>query len=288
MHFFGILLLSVIDCQAQSANVTQSNKNNFICNYELTYRPDSTSQSVTTEIIRLKIGDGYSESVSLNYLTRDSLIKETASAIEQGLRNQKMGMGPAINQFNPNGLPSTRYKTNFREFIYKNHSNYDVTTFEKISNTLYSFEEPKGLFSWKITPEMKTIAGFSCQRATTAFGGRQWEAWFTREVSIPEGPYKFYGLPGLIVAVADTRGNYKFTLIKLANSPTPLLISPPHNAVKVSKMDFLTAKSTFKRSQLERLNAAEPSKMLPPEQLQRMRSQDQDRLRRENNPLERK
>lgn len=33
------------------------------------------------------------------------------------------------------------------------------------------------------------------QKATCDFAGRKWIAWFTTEIPIQDGPYKFYGLP---------------------------------------------------------------------------------------------
>ena len=51
-----------------------------------------------------------------------------------------------------------------------------------------------------------------CQRADVDFGGRHWVAWFTPEIPVPDGPYKFCGLPGLIVQIADTKDHWRFEL----------------------------------------------------------------------------
>lgn len=55
---------------------------------------------------------------------------------------------------------------------------------------------------------------YTLQKATTTFGGRDWTAWFCKEVNLGEGPYKFRGLPGLIIEVADDKNNFIFKLIK--------------------------------------------------------------------------
>lgn len=52
------------------------------------------------------------------------------------------------------------------------------------------------------------------QKATADFGGRSWIAWFTKDIMISEGPYKFRGLPGLIFEISDTKDNFYFQLIK--------------------------------------------------------------------------
>ena len=51
------------------------------------------------------------------------------------------------------------------------------------------------------------------QKATTSYGGRDWIAWFTAEIPFQDGPYKFYGLPGLIVKMEDTTGSHIMTLV---------------------------------------------------------------------------
>lgn len=43
-------------------------------------------------------------------------------------------------------------------------------------------------------------------------GGRKWAAWFTPDVPLNFGPYKFQGLPGLIVSVSDAKSHYSFML----------------------------------------------------------------------------
>jgi hypothetical protein len=38
-----------------------------------------------------------------------------------------------------------------------------------------------------------------CKKATTNFRGRYWEAWYTEEIPIGQGPWKLCGLPGMIL-----------------------------------------------------------------------------------------
>ncbi len=73
---------------------------------------------------------------------------------------------------------------------------------------------------WEITGEEDTIAGLTCTKAITDYGGRRYHAWFSPEVPINDGPYVFQGLPGLIVRVRDTKGWYDFTLTKVIAKKT--------------------------------------------------------------------
>lgn len=68
---------------------------------------------------------------------------------------------------------------------------------------------------WKINNEKIKIGDFVCQKATTYYKGREWIAWFTSEIPISEGPYKFYGLPGLIVKIHDKNNEHIFDILKV-------------------------------------------------------------------------
>jgi GLPGLI family protein len=58
--------------------------------------------------------------------------------------------------------------------------------------------------NWRLKDEIKKIGNFNCQKATTEFRGREYIAWFTKDVLVPFGPWKFQGLPGLIIEIYDT------------------------------------------------------------------------------------
>ncbi|MCA6068399.1 GLPGLI family protein [Chryseobacterium sp. RG1] len=67
---------------------------------------------------------------------------------------------------------------------------------------------------WELSKETITYEGYTLQKATTDFGGRKWTAWFADSVNIPEGPYKFRGLPGLIFLLKDSQENFVYKLVK--------------------------------------------------------------------------
>lgn len=77
----------------------------------------------------------------------------------------------------------------------------------------YSEDIPK--IDWIICAEKKTIQQYACQRATCSFRGREYEAWFTPDIPLREGPYKFGGLPGLILEMNDAQNHFVYTCIGL-------------------------------------------------------------------------
>ncbi len=91
---------------------------------------------------------------------------------------------------------------------------------------------------WVISSESKVIQNLKCTKATTSFRGREYEAWFTPTVPVPAGPWKFFGLPGLIIEIKDLRGDIHISLksLKLQNSNES--IEDNLNGAIISKKDL--------------------------------------------------
>ena len=90
---------------------------------------------------------------------------------------------------------------------------------------IYHYEESRDMLEWQLKADTLRIAGMLCQRADIRFGGRNWVAWFTPEIPIPDGPYKFCGLPGLIVSIADTKGHWQFEMTNIRNKEKVVTIN---------------------------------------------------------------
>lgn len=84
-----------------------------------------------------------------------------------------------------------------------------------LKNQLFEYEEPMPPFEWRIYPDTTTIAGYVCQKAESVYAGRQWTVWFTPEIPIDGGVWKFNGLPGLILEAYDAQDYFHFTATKI-------------------------------------------------------------------------
>ncbi|RZJ47164.1 MAG: GLPGLI family protein [Flavobacterium sp.] len=73
--------------------------------------------------------------------------------------------------------------------------------------------------NWKLFNDTKVEGQYTLQKATTTFGGRNWIAWFSKDINLNEGPYKFRGLPGLIFEIEDAQKNFIFKLLKSMHLP---------------------------------------------------------------------
>jgi GLPGLI family protein len=68
---------------------------------------------------------------------------------------------------------------------------------------------------WKIVNETKFSNNMTLQKATVDFHGRSYTAWFNSSIPISDGPYKFKGLPGLIIEIYDEKKHVRFELLSL-------------------------------------------------------------------------
>ena len=103
------------------------------------------------------------------------------------------------------------------------------------SENLY-YTENLPLFNWQIGTETATICGYECIKATCHWRGRDFTAWFTLDIPVEYGPWKFGGLPGLIMRVADNDGIYTFEAVAVENGDFPIY-APRGSRYKPSTRD---------------------------------------------------
>lgn len=77
---------------------------------------------------------------------------------------------------------------------------------------------------WNISSEHQFILGYKVQKATTYFVGRKWTAWFTEDIPISDGPYKFRGLPGLILKISDKSNTHSFEILSVQKQTSNFVI----------------------------------------------------------------
>ena len=86
----------------------------------------------------------------------------------------------------------------------------------------YRYTEPWPSMQWTLGTEKQTICGYQCQKATCHWRGRDYEAWFTSAIPLKSGPWKFGGLPGLIMKIYDTKHLYTWEAVSVENGSFPI------------------------------------------------------------------
>ena len=212
--------------------------NRFV--YQVTMKPDAENKSdIKTENAYLDISPEKSVFYSENRIKRDSIMQK---AFQGG------GGRGSINREQIEGL-----RSNINYSVEKDKTNQKTYFKDRIGRDLYSYEEDRPL-NWKIESETRKIGEYKVQKAETDFGGRKWTAWFTTDLPYQDGPYKFGGLPGLIVKIEDDKGDYSFDLMKnykIAEFPT---LNQFGNAVKVKSTDYLKQQQKFRIDPMSFMN----------------------------------
>lgn len=105
----------------------------------------------------------------------------------------------------------SRVKNTFT--VYKNFPEAGkMTLTDAVGADNYMVVEDIPDFGWVVCDEWKEIAGYRARKATCTFRGRDYVAWFAPELPLTEGPWKFSGLPGLIMEVRDAANQYRYEL----------------------------------------------------------------------------
>lgn len=216
-YIFGLLLLSVATRSQNIGNIippslkeyTVLDSAKYIFAYELTFVADTTKMDKTEKNqLLLQIGDKVSKFAGSDFFLGRELQKKTAK---------------------PNGIPLIDGKGVAATEVYKNlaqHKETIMAHFTMLKEVFY-YEESFPDFKWIVFPDTKTILGHPCMKAITHFLGRNYEAWFTMDIPMNNGPWKFGGLPGMILQVTDDKGHYNFvcTGIKELTETEPIIKS---------------------------------------------------------------
>jgi len=95
-------------------------------------------------------------------------------------------------------------------------------------------KEKRTAIAWELHPETKTIGKFIGNKASCTFRGRTYEVWYTPEIPIFYGPWKFHGLPGLVMEVKDKEGMLQAYFKKLSRTDKDL--TPYLSALQTGKI----------------------------------------------------
>lgn len=190
--------------------------------YELKFSMDTTNlESKKTEKMYLFAGSEYG--VFMNK-SRTLAERRLADLKRKGGASADISFG-VNNGSNPIDL---------NKAFFKNLQTGEVKVLQHFADQDYLYIENQSVDNWEIIEETKEIMGYTAQKATASFAGRDYEAWFTMEIPIPDGPYVFHGLPGLIVELYDTEDHYHFTLESIEKMEEPKVWELPKSK-KLSK-----------------------------------------------------
>lgn len=264
--------------------------NRFV--YQVTMKSDATNKNdIKTENAYLDISPEKSLFYSENRYKRDSIMQKTF----QG--------GGGRGSINRDQMENLRSNINYS--VEKDKANQKMFFKDRLGRDIYSYEEDRPI-NWKILPETMKIGEYKVQKAETDFAGRKWTAWFTTDLPYQDGPYKFGGLPGLIVKVEDSQGDYSFDLMKNYKIDAFPNLNQFGNTIKVKRKDYVKQQEKFKTDPMSFMSQgggpAAPMRASgggnrggggfgggnqnPAEMRKRMEERIKDEVKRNSNPIE--
>lgn len=231
-NFIALVLIIVFN------NYSIAQTHRFI--YDVVYKKDSTSNITTKENYILDIGTKETKYYTYDFFVADSLIT--------------------------NNIPFPKeMKLNTSDIIVHKNNNNEFFQYDLLENTVLQLQT-NDTQKWNLSQEKKNVKNLSLQKAITTWGGRNWTAWFAEEIPFQEGPYKFHGLPGLIVEIYDDKKNYHFELVrseKIKEEENQFIEMSEKMGIPITWEKYKTAKLKYYESPVNFIkNSAENSEQL--------------------------
>ncbi|AZQ64013.1 GLPGLI family protein [Flammeovirga pectinis] len=185
------------------------------CYYDLNFKESTLDSNYNSAVFILLIGKNH-----VSKFTEHSKEIRDAALDTFGIITKEQGMQGGLNFLA--SLP----KSKFNYSIFKSNGILEFN--DRLFGVNYTYQEKiEDVMKWKLHSDKKIIANYRCQKATVGYAGREYEAWFTMDIPISEGPYKFTGLPGLIVELYDLKKDYHFKLTYFKKSTLQKPITKP-------------------------------------------------------------
>lgn len=197
--------------------------------YDFRFTLDTLHKKPVYDIYILDVGNSYSSFQSMLADKRDSLVYEARRA------DKPYNFRRWLKEDQQTSCESYY-------FDYPKKGILTVSTlFTGQKSIQYIYEEPIPRMEWQLVDQEIEFMGFQCKKAITDFRGRQYEVWFTTEIPIRNGPWKFNGLPGLILKAESTDGLFGFTAFSITRSERRVLwiCDRPKNIVKANRSDIM-------------------------------------------------
>ena len=131
------------------------------------------------------------------------------------------------------------FKPTETNYVHQKHELGTVTSAASVFETVYLVNDSLAKYDWKITGEVRDIAGFECKKAVTKIcDSVVVVAFYTDQIPVQAGPENFNGLPGMILGIAVPRLATTIFATSLSVQSAPAYVEP-----KISK----PIKTTYKQ-----------------------------------------
>ena len=168
----------------------------------------------------LLLAIGSSQSIFLDPYYKSNLKKAVKARKERSLKTRLVN---TEHEYLDEVLDLVNSSSDFQEEslgdpvqIYKNREEGVINSvYNAFVENFITEQKTDEINNWEIINETDTVFNYPCQKAVTNYAGRLYTAWFTMDIPINDGPWKFCGLPGLILKVSDDENLFEYLAIGL-------------------------------------------------------------------------
>lgn len=119
--------------------------------------------------------------------------------------------------------------------VYKNQKSKQILSQEYIMDKKFLIIDSLKTIDWLLTEEVKEIMNYKCKKAVSKTGTTT--AWYCPDIPVNDGPYIFWGLPGLIMQVEHF--NKTVTVLEINQVyDTDTVIKEPTTGKKITREEF--------------------------------------------------
>lgn len=138
----------------------------------------------------------------------------------------------------------------YRNIIIQNNNSPQLIETCSLNGNNYLVSDQFPPLVWNTNySDVDTLGKHICHKATAAYRGTTLVAYYTNDIPVPAGPYKFGGLPGLIVMLYNEGANPHYWLLKEIEYPHTGDV--PVNEKYIHTLPKLSLESYVKKVDLE-------------------------------------
>ena len=93
-------------------------------------------------------------------------------------------------------------------------------------------------FNWELQNDTMTICGYVCHKATVDFRRKKWTVWYSEDIPVDAGPWKFNGLPGLIMGAEDDCGTHQIMMTGIRKAILPCITRENLYLIELSRKKY--------------------------------------------------
>lgn len=215
---FSICLLPIFIANKLNA------QNTFIAKYNFTHLRD-TSQPLNV----------YTEEMMLLTNNQTALYKSYVLFSFDSLLNN-------INSLKSNNIINVPKGTS--EQIFTNYATNQIIIIRPWLEDTFGIKLPFQEINWKLLDTSIVIGTLKCNKAIGEFKGRIYTCWYCPEITTRSGPWKLFGLPGLIINASDEKNQISFKLNSIRQIKD-VEINLPKNISYITENKFTEIKEAF-------------------------------------------